>query len=262
MTKKVVVFDLDKTLGYFSQLNCIWEILTQLYDSYREKDFYNLFDLFPEYKRTNIMTILTYLKKKKEENTLDKVMIYTNNNREKKWVLMIKRYFENKLNYKLFDRVIACFKLNGEIIEPCRTTYEKTYDDFMYCSKLNNDVKICFIDDLLHEQMINEQVYYIHISPYVHQLPISTIIKRISYSPFSSNININEFKINLELTLNYYRLDNIINHVDKHSTAQLMKHLQSFLKFSNSSSTSSSKKNTRKKQNKSKNKSTRKEYVP
>ena len=67
-----------------------------------------------------------------------------------------------KINSKLFEQIIAAFKINGKIVEINRTTHEKCIDDFFRCTKLSCDIEICFIDDLHHPKMIHDNVYYIH----------------------------------------------------------------------------------------------------
>ena len=56
-------------------------------------------------------------------------MIYTNNNGPKSWTYDIKHYIEKKLNYKLFDKIITAWKVNGKIYEKCRSGHEKSYKD-------------------------------------------------------------------------------------------------------------------------------------
>ena len=41
-------------------------------------------------------------------------MIYTNNQGPPGWIDHIKEYFEAKISYKLFDQVVAAFKINGK----------------------------------------------------------------------------------------------------------------------------------------------------
>ena len=55
----VVVFDLDETLGHFSQLSLIWKLMTgsSLIPDSRKHQFYELLDLFPEYSRPGIEAI-------------------------------------------------------------------------------------------------------------------------------------------------------------------------------------------------------------
>ena len=68
---KIVVFDLDETLGYFSQLGIFWDII-QKYQKNNKKhtvsqvDFNKILDLFPEFVRPNIYNILLFLKTKKK----------------------------------------------------------------------------------------------------------------------------------------------------------------------------------------------------
>ena len=59
---KVLVFDLDETLGDFSDLEMIWNAL-QLYNikPNDEQLFKDLLDLYPEFFRNNIFQILQYV---------------------------------------------------------------------------------------------------------------------------------------------------------------------------------------------------------
>ena len=67
MTKKkyAVVFDLDETIGHFSQPYRFWFHLKKFLNSEAidEKYFFSFLDLFPEFLRTNILKILKYVKK-------------------------------------------------------------------------------------------------------------------------------------------------------------------------------------------------------
>ena len=44
-------------------------------------------------------------------------MIYTNNIGPKSWVHNIRKYIEHKLEYKLFDRTIAAWKVGNKVYE-------------------------------------------------------------------------------------------------------------------------------------------------
>jgi hypothetical protein len=58
---KVVVFDLDETLGYFLELGVFWEVLL-LYANptslLTQEVFNSVLDLYPEFIRPNILAIL------------------------------------------------------------------------------------------------------------------------------------------------------------------------------------------------------------
>ena len=176
---KIIVFDLDETLGYFQELSFFIDGLENILNiKISKEEFYNILDRYPEFLRPNILSILNLIKRKKQRNHHIKVMIYTNNQNPKQWVLDIKDYFNSKIKYNLFDKVIAAFKVNGEQIEFGRTTHEKTYSDFIKCTKLPKKTKICFIDDQHHPGMINDNVYYIKVKPYTYTINYEIMAER------------------------------------------------------------------------------------
>jgi hypothetical protein len=230
---KIVVFDLDETLGYFSQLYIFWESLN-INEKHDVLVFNQLVDLFPEYIRPNIETILKYLKDKKEDKKCKHVMIYTNNQRDKTWVYMIKKYFETKIGCELFDKIICAFKINGKRVELERTTHEKTHCDFIKCSKLPENTQICFIDDTYFPKMHADEVYYIKIKPYVYCLSAETMLKRCKQSQaFVDLLSIDLLSIDFEDTIkknigNYKKKSMKEYEIDKIITKQIMNHIESF----------------------------------
>ena len=78
---KIVVFDLDETLGYFTEYGIFWDCLNKFVISKNKKelsqdDFNNILDLFPEFIRPNIINILMYLKNKKQTKCCSKIILY------------------------------------------------------------------------------------------------------------------------------------------------------------------------------------------
>ena len=58
----IVVFDLDETLGSFTELSIFWEALNKYYsEPLNEKDFFTLLDTFPDFFRPNIHSIIKYI---------------------------------------------------------------------------------------------------------------------------------------------------------------------------------------------------------
>src|SRR6056300_1524429 len=104
-SKKYVVFDLDETLGCFTDLVALWNVINnhsysfsdEKYKSNQDK-FNALMDLYPEFIRYGIINILEYLNYKKKYNVFDGVYIYTNNQISKKWSKMIIKYLEYRSN--------------------------------------------------------------------------------------------------------------------------------------------------------------------
>ena len=201
---KIVVFDLDETLGYFTQFGVFWDSLANYLkakerdDKLEQPEFDATFDLFPEYLRPNIINILSYLKTKKKSNCCNKMMIYTNNTGPSEWSKFIITYFERKISYKLIDQIIAAFKINGKRVEICRTTHNKTHGDFIKCTKVPIDTEICFIDDTRYPEMEHDNIYYINIKPYFHDLKFEIMLDRFVSSNVGKNIlendDVNEFK--------------------------------------------------------------------
>ena len=199
---KVIVFDLDETIGSFYDLELLWRGL-HIYKNKNNFIFYNtqenfnkLLDLYPEFLRYGILNILDFLKFKKQTDGSIKIYIYTNNNLPKIWANMIIKYLEYKQNCPLlFDKIISAFKINKIIIEPNRTTNKKTYSDFIRCTLLPKNIELCFIDNDYYEKMDNGKVYYIQPKPYFHKIITSEIINRFLLSNIidftKNNINNN-----------------------------------------------------------------------
>jgi hypothetical protein len=167
-SKLAVVFDLDKTIGYFTQIAVVLDAMEEILG--RElilKEFFKFLDLYDYTFRPEMFKIMKYLKGKKKKNDNLKVLIYTNNMGPKSWVYKIKKYIEYKLKYKLFDRVIAAWKVGNEIYEPKRTTHNKTYNDLLRCSRLGENYKILFLDDMDHRDLrLSKQVTYLKVDEY------------------------------------------------------------------------------------------------
>jgi hypothetical protein len=181
---KIIVFDLDETLGYFTELgyflDCLGIYLKR--KDITQEQFNNIMDLYPEFLRPKIIPILTYLKYQKQNGYCEKIMIYTNNNGPQIWAQRIVAYFESKLNCKLFDQIISAFKVEGKQLEMCRTTHDKHYHDLMKCTKLPQNAEIFFLDDSLHPQMLHNSVYYIHVDPYYYMLPFEEMMSRFKFA--------------------------------------------------------------------------------
>ena len=200
MKPKVVVFDVDETLGNFMQFSIFVHVLEEYFNKpdimYRY--FNDLVDLYPEIIRPNMVRILDYIRKKKNAGVCNKVMIYTNNAGPDKWVGHIRQYFETKLRAfassssdanksgleivpPLFDHTIGGLKPNNETATsryPSRTTNHKTVNEFIRCGRLPSDIDICFLDDVEHPKMVDERVYYIKLQPYHSYIPFELFVVR------------------------------------------------------------------------------------
>lgn len=246
---KIVVFDVDETLGYFTQLGIFWDALNAYYKNQGDDDsilksqqaqqaqqelFNTLIDIYPEFLRINILAILNYLKRKKEKKKCKHIMIYTNNHALKDWINLIINYMHEKVNYKLFDRVIRAFKVNGKIIEMCRTTNEKTTGDLFNCTKIPYNSQICFLDDVYYSNMVDENVYYIKLKPYTYNLPFQQMIQRFVVSKYGKKItDENKFIHFMSNYIEQYKFVYVKKNekdyeLDKIVSKKIMIHLQTF----------------------------------
>lgn len=237
---KIVVFDLDETLGYFTQYGIFWDSLANYLkisnkSQLTQTDFDKILELFPEFLRPNIINILTYLKNKKKSNCCHKMMIYTNNTGPQAWARHIISYFEEKINFRLVDQIIAAFKINGKRVEICRTTQNKTHKDLIRCTKIPTDAEICFMDDNFYPEMANDNIYYINIKPYYHDLNFEEMLNRFKNSQIGTKLIDND--VNFEnLMMEHIKLfkykviekDKKEYEVDKVLGKHIISHLQSF----------------------------------
>ena len=186
---KMVVFDLDETLGCFTQFGMLWDTISILLNKSFNQDIFNkICKLYPKLFRPYIFTILRYLKKKTQQNNQTKIIIYTNNQGPKTWTHFIKNYIEDKINYKLFDKAICAYKFNNKQIELCRTSHNKIYDDLFKCTKLSKKYRVCFIDDKMHEQMKNPKLTYIHIRPYYMKYEMNDMFSTFTSSQIGKDL--------------------------------------------------------------------------
>jgi len=194
---KHFVFDLDETLGSFSELRVLWMGIAQLFEEdtgepfVESQEYMNqLLDLYPEFLRYGIITILEFLYYKKTKGQCGNVYLYTNNVFSKSWTTMIIHFIETKGKMKgLFDQIIGAFKINRVISEPKRTTATKTVQDLIRCTLLpTKSAEICFIDNTYFPRMKGSRVFYIQPKAYFHSLSINEIIRRFIGSSFIANI--------------------------------------------------------------------------
>jgi hypothetical protein len=128
--------------------------------------------------------------------------------------------------------------VNGQVFEVCRTTSEKNKDDFIRCTKLPENIEICFVDNEYHANMNEHDIYYIKVNTYIHALQPDIMIDRFISNKISKPFVQNKLEFN-RFAITYMRrysgIYNIIKtkeeyDIDKIVTKQLMVLLQSFFK--------------------------------
>ena len=251
--RKIVVFDLDETLGCFAELGMFWEslkyVLGNEYTS--QEDFNRLMLLFPEFTRPNIIEVLKYLVKKRKRKECYKIMIYTNNQGPRSWAQMITKYFDNQVDDKVFDKIIAAFKVRGKAVELCRTSHEKSVDDLIRCTKVPRNTQICFLDDQHHPMMEDNNVYYINVKPYTHSMRFEVMANRF-YDNTHIDMKKSDFVKQTVDFMNRYSYtvtpkSKMEQDVDQVITKQIMFHLEDFFKQGSSKITQTLKKRSNRK---------------
>lgn len=238
---KAIVFDMDETLGNFVQLGTFFYILEEITGKrFTQEQFNKLLDLYPELLRPDIVKILKYVARCKQNGKCKKVYIFTNNQGPKSWAYKIKNYFESKIGNKAFDRIIGSYKVNNEIREPNRTSHEKTYADMKNITKISNSTLVLFFDDQKHPGMLHENVRYILLPRYEYYISPNVLVNRFLksklYNDFST-IDYGTLKNELLYRLSQYTVGytkSSIYEEDIQASQEIMTHVKDFFKCQNS----------------------------
>jgi hypothetical protein len=173
---------------------CLWKglqtiVLKNNNIKFDQTLFNEIMNLYPEFLRYGITTILEYLYHKKQKKQCGSIFVYTNNQCDPPWIDLIIFYLENQFDMKgLFEKPICAFKINNKIIENRRTSHEKNYRDFLKCTLLSKNSELCFVDDVFFPKMLTDQVFYIQPKPYLHSLGKNEIIERFIASKLNNTI--------------------------------------------------------------------------
>ena len=245
--KKVIVFDLDETIGHFMHLQLINRCLVGILNRELFQDEFNtLLDLFPEFLRPGIITIFDFLSSKKKQTYLYKLYIYTNNQCNGEWVQKIVNYIQTKTKTPvLFDKIISAFKIQNKLVELKRTSNVKQFSDFIQCTMLPEEtIETCFIDNTYYEKMCGDKIYYILPKAYFHCLRKNTMIKRMVERFMPSLVNRETLEKCLTESLSE---NNYISSIDEIAvTKKIMYHVREFLYYPKIPRTNKTKRNIKK----------------
>lgn len=241
---KTFVFDLDETIGHFSEIYILFQFIDHIKSSFSCNLFENdkqclffLLDLFPEVFRYGIEIIFQFLHKKQERNKT-MVYIYTNNSCIPiTWTTYISEYIEEKWKVdNLFNNIVRAFKINGKVVEHKRTTGEKIYEEFLHCVQLPKKTELCFLDNSEHSLMKHRYVYYLQPKPYYIGLSRNEITQRfINAMKEKCENNIQEelynYYKNHELVINDNKKTYQDSILDMKISKKLLQCVQKFYKY-------------------------------
>ena len=224
--KRGIVFDMDKCIGYFTQIALYIDIIEDLSRTLKVNEYYEMFNMFPKIFRPGIFQVFKYLLRRKKKDKLQ-IIIYTNNNGPPSWATNIRKYIEYKIKKKLFDRTIKGWKYKNKIIEEKRSGYEKTWNDLIECTRLNKNDKIIFFDDRdEHYGMKHENVTYIKVTPYRVGISHKDFVDKFIKSNLNKKLKINKEHLISECNRSGYRPTSL----KEYSNNDIMKPLREFLK--------------------------------
>ena len=87
--QKIIIFDLDETLGTFGEMYILWQLLEPTPIN-SDIIFRELMKIYPEFLRPGIFPILEYLAYKKQTGQCSHIFLYTNNQCfDEKWIQYI-----------------------------------------------------------------------------------------------------------------------------------------------------------------------------
>ena len=225
--KRGVVFDMDKCIGYFTQIAMYQDIIEELSRPLLVKEYYELFDMFPTIFRPGIFNVFRYLVKMKKKGRLE-VIMYTNNNGPPSWATNIRKYIEHKIKHKLFDRTIKGWKYDNKIVEEKRSGYEKSWEDLLDCTRLTKNDKVIFFDDRdEHYKMRHRNVNYQKVKPYRVGIEHDDFVNKFVKSKLNKRLKINREELIRECNRSRYNPRD----TSGYSNNDIMKPLVKFIKI-------------------------------
>ena len=146
----------------------------------------------------------------------------------------------------------------------------KTHKGFNRCTKVPSNSKICFLDDVFHPGMENENIYYINIKPYMHDLSFDTMIERFTKSGLinqtilgDENIaSMQQYITDYMKKYNYIFMEKSKESliIDKILSKKIMQHLQIFFNRKPKLNSNPKRQTTKKQLNMNKNNKTKKQH--
>ncbi len=238
--KKLIVFDLDETIGHFEQVSIFLNGLQNIIKgNISDKYIYKLLDIWPNIFRYKIFEVFKLIKKAKNKNNSIKVAIYTNNMGPRSWTFYIKSYIEKKLNFKLFDHVITAYRPHEKT--NYRTTHDKTYKDLIRSVNSKNNIDVLFFDDVYHEYMKHYNVDYVKLIPYKYSVNNKKLIKDYIYSKHNNLIFDNDIVTFKDIMFKFlnsgpdkYRIYNTPKESNIKQYKKMIKNIKSFLNIKGS----------------------------
>ena len=177
--EKVIIIDFDNTIGYFTQVVYIFNIIEKIYDrKINDNDVRVIFELYPYSFRPKIFEILKFVQKQKQGKIISNFILYTKNKNEN-FVHMVISYIESYIGCsqnELFDDILFS------------KTKKKNFETLVTHKTYKTNTYFCFIDDKKYNyaknNTLNVKIYYINFDAYKYNYSIERIIKIMNYETY------------------------------------------------------------------------------
>ena len=186
--KKLIIIDFDNTIGYFSQVVYLINIIEKTYSRKMTQDDINtLLRIYSNSFRPKIFEILKFIYELKVKNIIHALILYTRNKNER-FVKMVLVFIEeyilqqayNEKEMYMFDDVVFS-ETKTKQLEPLLKMKNMSYND--------EDLRLCFIDNMNYnyeEQSIsNITVFFIECDNYKFYYTPEEIARNMDYEIYS-----------------------------------------------------------------------------
>ena len=196
--KKSIIIDFDNTIGYFSQIIYLINIVEKTYNRKMiQSDINILLNIYNFSFRPKIFEILKFIVELKEKTIIHNLILYTKNKNEqfvKMVILFIERHIlsnnRNNKSSKLFDHIVFS---------------KSKYKDIETLVKIKDiwdeiETNFCFVDNKKQNYKLKTTqvtIYFIECDTYKYHYTPDEIIKKMDYQIYN--------KLNKKIIHKYFK---------------------------------------------------------
>lgn len=183
--KKSIVIDFDNTIGYFSQIIYLINIIEKTYNrKMNQNDVNILLEIYTHSFRPKIFELLQFIREMKDKEIIHYLILYTKNNNER-FVKMVLSFIEDHIPHhssQVGKKIPPLF--DHTVFSNSRT---KRLEPLL---KLNNicdevETQLCFIDNKKYNyecQVRTIAIYFIQCDTYKFYYTHREIAKKMNYT--------------------------------------------------------------------------------
>lgn len=194
--KKSIIIDFDNTIGYFSQIIYLINIIEKTYNrKMTQNDINILLNIYSYSFRPKIFEILKFIQELKKKNIIQNLILYTKNKNEI-FVNMVVHFIEESIYHekdkkeKLFENIVFS-KTKTKHIEPI-LDLNTIYDDI--------ESYICFVDNKKYNygsEYTKTKTFFIECDTYKYYYSNDEIVQKMNYKIYK--------KLNKKIINKYFK---------------------------------------------------------